>query len=131
MSRRPPSSPLFPYTTLFRSCTINNEAGVKAMTIRASIARQYGAEDPADSIATFPLPQMDWLKERCSMFSCHPIARVAIKAQNPVMEAEGYFLPVQMAGVTADKRYTTCYRFLSAVHARATKDHPAALPDVY
>src|SRR5438093_7864606 len=71
MSRRPPSSPLFPYTTLFRSCTINNEAGVKAMTIRASIARQYGAEDPADSIATFPLPQMDWLKERCSMFSCH------------------------------------------------------------
>src|SRR2546428_35376 len=54
-------------------CTINNEAGVKAMTIRASIARQYGAEDPADSIATFPLPQMDWLKERCSMFSCHPV----------------------------------------------------------
>ena len=49
-------------------CTVNNAAGVKAMTIRASIARQYGAEDPADSIATNPLPQMDWLKERCSMF---------------------------------------------------------------
>ena len=29
-------------------CTINNEAGVKAMTARASIARQYGAEDPAE-----------------------------------------------------------------------------------
>jgi len=55
------------------SATINNEAGMKAMTIRASIARQYAPEDPADSIATFPLPQMDWLKERCSMFSCHPI----------------------------------------------------------
>jgi len=45
-------------------CTVNNEAGVKAMTVRASITRDYGAEDPADSIATNPLPQMDWLKER-------------------------------------------------------------------
>src|SRR5437899_2459387 len=112
-------------------CTLNNEAGVKAMTIRASIARQYGAEDPADSIATFPLPQMDWLKERCSMFSCHPIPPVAIKSQNPVMESEGYFLPVQMAGVTADKRYTTCYGFNFVVNARAPKDKQEALHDMY
>ena len=68
-------------------CTVNNEAGVKAMTARASIARQYGAEDPADSIATNPLPQMDWLKERCSMFWCHPIPPAAIKSQNQKMLA--------------------------------------------
>src|SRR6267142_1409063 len=112
-------------------CTINSEAGVKAMTIRASIARQYGAEDPADSIATFPLPQMDWLKERCSMFSCHPIPPAAIKSQNPVMESEGYFLPVQMAGVTPDKRYTTCYGFNFVINARAPKDKQEALHDMY
>ncbi len=29
-------------------CTVNDEAGVKAMIARASIAKQYGAEDPAD-----------------------------------------------------------------------------------
>src|SRR5206468_1339679 len=85
----------------------------------------------ADSIATFPLPQMDWLKERCSMFSCHPIPPVAIKSQNPVMESEGYFLPVQMAGVTADKRYTTCYGFNFVVNARAPKDKQEALHDMY
>ena len=45
-------------------CTVNNEAGVRAMTIRASIAQKYGAEDPADSIATNPIPGMDFLKER-------------------------------------------------------------------
>ena len=45
-------------------CTVNNEAGVRAMTIRAAMAKQYGAEDPADSLATAPVPWMDWLKER-------------------------------------------------------------------
>ena len=29
-------------------CTVNNAAGVKAMTIRASLVRQYDAEDPAE-----------------------------------------------------------------------------------
>ena len=29
-------------------CTVNSDAGVKAMTIRASLVRDYGAEDPAD-----------------------------------------------------------------------------------
>ncbi len=112
-------------------CTINNEAGVRAMTVRASIAKQYGAEDPADSIATAPLPQMDWLKERCSMFSCHPIPPVAIKSQNPVMEAEGYYRPVQLPGVTADKRYSTCYGFNFVVNANAPKDKQEVLHDLY
>ena len=53
------------------------------MTVRASIARKYGAEDPADSIATNPLPQLDWLKERCSMFFCHPLPPVLIKVAEP------------------------------------------------
>jgi ABC-type glycerol-3-phosphate transport system substrate-binding protein len=112
-------------------CTINNEAGVRAMTVRASIAKQYGAEDPADSIATSPLPQMDWLKERCSMFSCHPIPPVAIKSQNPAMEAEGYYRPVQLPGVTADKRYSTCYGFNFVINANAPKDKQEVLHDMY
>ncbi|HSF06926.1 MAG TPA: extracellular solute-binding protein [Methylomirabilota bacterium] len=112
-------------------CTINNEAGVRAMTVRASIARQYGAEDPADSIATAPLPQMDWLKERCAMFSCHPIPPVAIKSQNPAMEAEGYYRPVQLPGVTADKRYSTCYGFNFVINANAPKDKQEVLHDMY
>lgn len=112
-------------------CTINNEAGVKAMTIRASIARQYGAEDPADSIATAPLPQMDWLKERASMFSCHPIPPVAIKSQNAAMEAERYYRPILMQGVTPDKRYSSCYGFNFVVNARAPKDKQEVLHHMY
>jgi multiple sugar transport system substrate-binding protein len=112
-------------------CTINNEAGVKAMAIRASFVRQYGAEDPADSIATAPLPQMDWLKERCSIFSCHPIPPAAIKSQNPVMESEHYYKPVLMPGVVADKRYSSCYGFNLVVSTRAPKDKQEVLQDMY
>ncbi len=112
-------------------CTINNEAGVKAMTVRASLVRQYLIEDPADTIATNPLPQMDWLKERCSMFSCHPIPPVAIKSQNPAMEGEGYYLPVLMPGMTAEKRFSTCYGFNLVVAANAAKEKQEALQDVY
>ena len=50
---------------------------------------------------------------------------------NPVMESEGYFLPVQMAGVTPDKRYTTCYGFNFVVNARAPKAKQEALHDMY
>jgi multiple sugar transport system substrate-binding protein len=112
-------------------CTVNNEAGVKAMTVRASIARQYGAEDPADTIATAPLPQMDWLKERCSMFSCHPIPPIAIKSQNPAMAAEQYYLPTVMPGVAADKRYSSCYGFNLVVNANAPKEKQEVLQDMY
>ena len=112
-------------------CTVNNAAGLKAMTIRASIARQYGAEDPADSIATGPLPQMDWLKERASMFFCHPIPPAAIASQNEKMLKEGYFRPVQYPGVQAGKGYTTTYGFNLVVNARAAKEKQEALQDMY
>ena len=112
-------------------CTVNNAAGVKAMTARASIAKQYGAEDPADSIATNPLPQMDWLKERCSMFWCHPIPLAAIKSQNEKMLAEGYFRPVQYPGVEAGKGISTTYGFNLVVNARAPKDKQETLGDLY
>lgn len=84
-------------------CTVNNEAGVKAMTIRASIAKKYGAEDPADSIATNPLPMMDWLRERTPMFLCHPIPPVAIKSQNQEMFEKAYYRPFPYPGVVAGK----------------------------
>jgi multiple sugar transport system substrate-binding protein len=112
-------------------CTINNAAGLKAMTIRASIARQYGAEDPADSIATAPLPQLDFLKERSSMFFSHPIPPAMMQPQNAAMASEGYFLPVQYPGVEAGKGYSTTYGFNLVVNARAPKDKQEVLQDMY
>ena len=112
-------------------CTVNNAAGVKAMTIRASMAKQYGAEDPAESIATNPLPQMDWLKERCAMFFCHPIPLVAIESQNPTMLAQKYFKPVQYPGVEPGKGFSTTYGFNLVVNAQTSPDKQAALHDLY
>lgn len=112
-------------------CTINSEAGVRAMTIRASIARQYGAEDPADTIATNPLPQMDWLRERCSMFFCHPIPPAAITSQNPRMEQERYYRPVQYPGVERGKGYSTTYGFNLVVNARAPREKQEVLHELY
>ncbi|BBK31179.1 carbohydrate ABC transporter substrate-binding protein (CUT1 family) [Stella humosa] len=112
-------------------CTINNAAGVRAMTTRASIARTYGAEDPADSIATAPLPQMDWLRERASMFFCHPIPPAAIASQNQKMLTEGYYRPVQYPGVEAGKGFSTTYGFNLVVNARAPKEKQEVLHDLY
>ena len=112
-------------------CTVNSEAGVKAMTLRASLTRQYGAEDPADSIATNPLPQMDWLHERCSMFWCHPIPLVAIGSQNQKMLNERYFKPVPYPGVERGKGYSTTYGFNFVINARAAKDKQEVLHDLY
>jgi multiple sugar transport system substrate-binding protein len=112
-------------------CLINNEAGVRAMTLRASLARQYGAEDPAESIATNPLPAMDWLKERASMFWSHPLPLVAIKSQNERMAAEGYFKPVRYPGVSNDQGISTTYGFNLVINARAPQAKQEALHDLY
>ncbi|MBP1717222.1 MAG: hypothetical protein H6Q43_660 [Deltaproteobacteria bacterium] len=112
-------------------CTINNDAGVRAMTIRASIIRKYQAEDPADSIATSPLPMMDFLKERVSMFSTHCIPIPAVKSQNEKMATEGYYRPVQMPGVDPNKRYPTAYGFNFVVNVNASKEKQEALHDLY
>jgi multiple sugar transport system substrate-binding protein len=112
-------------------CTVNNAAGVKAMQIRASIAKKYGAEDPADSLATAPIPWMDWLRERCSMFSSVPLGPAAIKPINPTMESEGYYKAYVMPGVTADKRYSTCYGFNLVVNAQASKEKQEVLQHMY
>lgn len=112
-------------------CVINNEAGVKAMTVRASMARQYDAEDPADTIATNPLPMMDWLRERASMFFNHPIPLVAIESQNPKMAAERYFMPVQYPGTTPSKRYSTTYGFHFVVSSKTTPEKAQVLQDMY
>jgi len=111
-------------------CSINSEAGVRAMTIRASIIRQYAAEDPADTVATHPLPMMDWLRERCSMFYSHPIPPAAIRSQNPIMEAEGYYMPVQSPGVDPNKRYASCYGVISVISATASRDKQEVLHDL-
>ena len=112
-------------------CTVNNAAGVKAMQIRASIAKKYGAEDPADSLATPPIPWMDWLKERCSMFSSVPLGSAAIKPINPTMDSEGYYKAYLMPGVTADKRYSTCYGFNLVINSQAPKEKQEVLHHMY
>jgi multiple sugar transport system substrate-binding protein len=112
-------------------CTVKNAAGVKAMTVRASIARKYGAEDPADSIATNPLPQLDWLKERCSMFFCHPLPPILVKTENPEMAAQGYYRPVQYPGFVAGKGNSTTYGFNLVINARAPKEKQEVLHDLY
>lgn len=112
-------------------CTVNNVAGVKAMTTRASIALKYHAEDPADSIATNPLPQLDWLKERCSMFFVHPLPTVLIEKENPEMAAGGYYRPVQYPGYAAGKGNSTTYGFNLVINARASKEKQEVLHDLY
>jgi ABC-type glycerol-3-phosphate transport system substrate-binding protein len=47
------------------------------------------------------------------------------------MEAEGYYRPVQLPGVTADKRFSTCYGFNFVVNANAPKDKQEVLHDMY
>jgi len=111
--------------------TVNNAAGFKAMTIRASIARKYGAEDPADSIATNPIPQMDWLKERCSMFFSHPLPMATIESQNPTMAAQRYFRPVQWPGVVPGKGFSTTYGFNLVINMHAPKHKQEVLHDLY
>ena len=112
-------------------CAVNNAAGVKAMTVRASIARQYGAEDPADTIATPPLPQLDWFKERASMFFCHPIPPTLIRAQNPKMAEEQYYAEVQYPGFQPGKGFSSTYGFNLVISAQASKDKQEVLHDMY
>ncbi|HTO46865.1 MAG TPA: extracellular solute-binding protein [Burkholderiales bacterium] len=112
-------------------CTVNNAAGVKAMTVRASIARQYGAEDPADTIATPPLPQLDWFKERASMFFCHPIPPTLIQAQNPNMASVPYYSEVQYPGFQPGKGFSSTYGFNLVISAQASKDKQEVLHDMY
>jgi len=112
-------------------CTVNNEAGVKAMTVRASMTRQYHVEDPADTLATNPLPQMDFLKERSAMFFSHPLPVEAVKSQNAQMAAEGYYRPAQYPGFQPGKGNSTTYGFNLVVSARAPQDKQEVLQDMY
>jgi len=112
-------------------CIVNNEAGVQAMTIRASIAQKYGAEDPADSIATNPIPGMDFLKERCSMFFCHPLPIELVKAQNPAMAEQNYFRPVQYPGFVTGKGISTTYGFNLVINAKASDEKQETLHELY
>jgi len=102
--------------------TINNAAGLKAMTVRASITRQYKAEDPADSIATPALPQMDWIKERDAMFFSHPLPPAAIQSENPTMAEQKYYMPVQYPGVEPGKGYSTTYGWVFMLNATNSPD---------
>lgn len=112
-------------------CTVNSEAGVAAMKIRASIAQQYGAEDPADSIATNPLPGLDWLKERSSMFFIHPVPPAMVQTNNPEMAAGNYYRPVQYPGVERGKGYSTTYGFNLVINAQASPEKQEVLHELY
>jgi multiple sugar transport system substrate-binding protein len=111
--------------------TFNSAAGVKAMSIRASLAREFGAEDPADTIATNPLPMMDWLKERCSMFLTHPVPPGAIKSQNPQMASAQSYRPIQCPGVEPGKGYATAFGFNLVLNKQASADKQEVLHAFY
>jgi ABC-type glycerol-3-phosphate transport system substrate-binding protein len=113
------------------TASFNSEGGIKAMTIRSSMAKKYKVEDPADSIATHPLPMLDFLKERCSMDLCHPIIPAAVKSQNPKMAEEGYYRALHMPGVTPANRGTTSYGLGLAINKQAPKDKQEILHDLY
>ncbi|HEV2302407.1 MAG TPA: extracellular solute-binding protein, partial [Stellaceae bacterium] len=112
-------------------CTVNSAAGVKAMTTRASIALKYHAEDPTDSIATNPLPQLDWLKERCSMFFQPPLPPILVEHENPAMAKGHYYRPVQYPGYVAGKGNSSTYGFNLVINARAPKEKQEVLHDLY
>ncbi len=112
-------------------CMVNSAAGVKAMTTRASIALKYHAEDPADSIATNPLPQLDWLKERCSMFFQPPLPPVLVEKENPAMAGGHYYRPTQYPGYIASKGNSSTYGFNLVINASAPKEKQEVLHDLY
>jgi ABC-type glycerol-3-phosphate transport system substrate-binding protein len=113
------------------NCTVNSAAGVKAMEIRASLVREYDAEDPADSIATNPLAMLDWLKERTSMFLVHPVHPDAIKSQNPEMFEQGYYKAIPYPGVEPGKGYGSVYGWVLTINANASPEEQEALTDFY
>jgi ABC-type glycerol-3-phosphate transport system substrate-binding protein len=112
-------------------CVVNSPAGVKAMTIRRSISKDYGAEDPADSIATNPIPMMDFVRERASMFCSHPISPVIFRENNPEMERGQYYKGVQMPGVKANQRYSSCYGVVNLINKQISSSKQEVLHDVY
>ncbi len=110
--------------------TVNSEAGVKAMTIRASYARQYQVEDPADKISTPALPMMDWLKERAAICYNHPIPPAAIQSENPKMASEAYYMAGQVPGVEAGKGYPTSYGFNFVLSSQSPADRRTVAHDL-
>jgi hypothetical protein len=47
------------------------------------------------------------------------------------MAAEHYYKPVLMPGVTADRRFSSCYGFNLVVNARASREKQEVLQDMY
>ena len=83
-------------------------------------------------IATNPLPQMDWLKERCSMFWCHPIPLGGHQVAEREDAGGGLFPARAVSAASSPARASppptasTC-----VVNARAPKDKQEALQDLY
>ena len=51
--------------------------------------------------------------------------------RTPPWRQKGYYRPVQLPGVTADKRYSTCYGFNFVINASAPRDKQEVLHDMY
>ena len=63
------------------------------------------------------------------MFITHVIPPPVVKSQNPALE--GLCRPVQVPGVTADKRYTTSYGFNLCINNRISKEKQEVLHDLF
>jgi len=65
------------------------------------------------------------------MFFCHPLPTSLVKAENPAMEAENYFRPVQYPGVQTGKGFSTTYGFNLVINGKASAEKQEALHNLY
>ena len=114
-------------------CTINNEAGIKAMTVRASIAKKYGAEDPAD-IDRHQSAAAAWIGSRSgARCSCAIRCRRLLIEVAESGDGEGQAIPgpSSIPAFKAGKGISTTYGFNLVINARAPKDKQEVLHDLY
>ena len=57
--------------------------------------------------------------------------QACVKAENPAMEAENYFRPVQYPGVQSGKGFSTTYGFNLVINGKASAEKQEALHDLY
>ncbi|HEV8640430.1 MAG TPA: extracellular solute-binding protein [Methylomirabilota bacterium] len=104
-----------------RKCTVNSEAGVKAMRLRASFALEHKISDPTVSVATHPLPAEDLAQGRVSMFVTHP-GSVAQFGPEKMKDLKVVSLPQ----VDPQKPVTHFYGFALAVNPDIPADRQKA-----
>lgn len=109
-------------------CGLNSPAGIKAMQVMASFARE-GVMDPSVSVGTAALPTTDFVQGVSSMIVALPTAFDEIKGGNPGMiERKGYKV-VPLPQVDPNKPVTLLQANTLAVNAATTADKKIVAQD--